>query len=384
MLIFCSVILNVFGIVAILFDQTDFLGKECVDSETSTAQIQEHVERIISPELARQGWIALFDGHSLFGWRVESSANWQVKDGQLFATSGQPGLIRTASQFSNFNLYLEYVCAENAEADLFLRTSPRPADDMSNGYRVKLKADDSGEVQKMNVACVGDQFTVHVNGQLVQQFADAKLGRGYVGLKFSSGTVRFRQVRLQPVSLQPIFQKDQTDSWTSHGNITVDFQDQAMVIKGGPGYIESTSSYANFVWQGQCWISSGGNSGVFYRCIPGENTNGYESQIDNSVTGTDKPGNCGTGGIFRRKDARRIVAQDEVWLTKTIVAEGPHVAVWVDGYQVTDWTDQRKADPNPRRGRRLDGGTLMLQGHDDQTTVKFKDVKVVELDPRHR
>ena len=150
MLIFCSVILNVFGLAANLFDQADFLDKEDVDSEISTSQIQENVERIISPELARQGWIALFDGHSLFGWRVESSANWQVKDGQLFATSGQPGLIRTASQFSNFNLYLEYVCAENAEADLFLRTSPRPADDMSNGYRVKLKADDSGEVQKMN------------------------------------------------------------------------------------------------------------------------------------------------------------------------------------------------------------------------------------------
>ena len=29
-----------------------------------------------------------------------------------------------------------------------------------------------------------------------------------------------------------------------------------------------------------------------------------------------------------------------------IVADGPHFSVWVNGYQVTDWTDDRKPDKN--------------------------------------
>ena len=46
------------------------------------------------------------------------------------------------------------------------------------------------------------------------------------------------------------------------------------------------------------------------------------------------------------------MADDLKWFYKTIVADGPHVAVWVNGYQVTDWTDTRPADPNPRKGLR--------------------------------
>ena len=60
------------------------------------------------------------------------------------------------------------------------------------------------------------------------------------------------------------------------------------------------------------------NSGIFFRCIPGDITNGYESQIHNGFKDGDrsKPADCGTGGIFRRQNARRVVADDFQWFPK--------------------------------------------------------------------
>ena len=77
-----------------------------------------------------------------------------------------------------------------------------------------------------------------------------------------------------------------------------------------------------------------------------------------------------------------MVSEDKQWLTKTLIAEGAHISVWVNGYQVTDWTDKRQPDENPRRGLRLEAGTIILQGHDPTTDVSFRDFQIQELPAR--
>ena len=91
---------------------------------------------------------------------------------------------------------------------------------------------------------------------------------------------------------------------------------------------------------------------------------------------------AGPAGYFRRVDARRVNADDNQWFAKTIIAIGPHFAVWVNGYHVTDWTDQRKPHANPRKGLRLEPGTIMFQGHDPTTDVLMREIKVREISPR--
>ena len=112
--------------------------------------------------------------------------------------------------------------------------------------------------------------------------------------------------------------------------------------------------------------------------------NGYESQIQNLFKNNDpsQPVDCGTGGIFRRANARRVNAVDQTWFTKTIIATGPHVSVWVNGYQVTDWSDTRKPDRNPRRGLRLEKGSSIFQGHDPTTDILLKNIRAKEIAPR--
>ena len=66
----------------------------------------------------------------------------------------------------------------------------------------------------------------------------------------------------------------------------------------------------------------------------------------------------------------------------TLVATGSHMATWVNGRQVSDWTDTRPADANPRKGLRLEAGTLSLQGHDPTTDLLFRALKIAEVPMR--
>ena len=56
------------------------------------------------------------------------------------------------------------------------------------------------------------------------------------------------------------------------------------------------------------------------------------------------------------------------------------MAAWVNGVQVSSWYDDREADENPRKGRRTDPGTLMLQGHDPSTDALIRQFQVVAFD----
>jgi hypothetical protein len=126
------------------------------------------------------------------------------------------------------------------------------------------------------------------------------------------------------------------------------------------------------------------NSGIFFRCIPGDVMMGYECQIHNGLKNGDRgqPEDCGTGGFFRRQSARRVVADDLAWFHLTLVADGPHMAAWVNGYQVSDWIDTRPPDANPRKGLRLEPGTVMIQGHDPTTDIFFRNLQIGELAKR--
>jgi hypothetical protein len=236
----------------------------------------------------------------------------------------------------------------------------------------------------MRVVIDGDRGDVFINGHRVNQFDAGDLGRGFIGLQFSKGPIRFRNLFLRPLNLQPMLDGKSLDQWVDdragHSRFTID--DGKLHMQSGPGQLESKQTLADFVLNASIKTNAPGlNSGIFFRCIVGEKMNGYESQIQNQMIDGDPtpPQDCGTGGIFRRQNARRIVASDGQWFYKTIVAVGPHISVWVNGYQVTDWTDKRKPHLNPRKGRRLQAGSLMLQGHDPTTDILIGEINAVEL-----
>src|SRR5262249_15973253 len=148
------------------------------------------------------------------------------------------------------------------------------------------------------------------------------------------------------------------------------------------GDLFTEKHFDDFVLQLECKTNGKAlNSGVFFRCVPDQYQNGYEAQIQNAYFGNDrtKPIDYGTGAIYRRLPARKVVSNDSEWFTMTVAASGPHIATWVNGYQTVDWTDERKAHDNPRQGLRTARGHLSIQGHDPTTDLLFRNIRIAEL-----
>jgi len=364
---------------------------------------------LLPDDLVQRGWIQLFDGETLFGWQTVGHAEWQVTDGVVRTTGDKPGFLMTTSEFADYELSVEFLASNDTNSGIFLRTPLAPTDPSTDCYELniapadnpfptgglvarkkiepqKVAGDQAGEWHTFLVTASGGTLTIDLDGERVLVYDDPKpVALGHIGLQSNQGAVAFRNVRLRPLGLKSIFNGQDLTGWNTKQRMNAEFsvtESGELHVKNGRGQLESDGQYANFVLQLECRVNGDGlNSGIFFRSIPGQFVQGYESQISNTTKGGDRnqPADFGTGGIYRRKPARRVVANDGEWFAKTLIANGPRIAVWVDGFQVTDWVDERPASDNPREGKRLAAGTLAIQAHDPTTDFFFRNVRIVEL-----
>lgn len=362
----------------------------------------------LSPDELNDGWILLFDGETDFGWHAAKKADWKVVDGAITVSSGEPGLLATTSEFADYELKLEFRAPRGTNSGVFLRTPEIPTDPAQDCYELNIADPDTSpfytgsfvgrqkaseylhreDWQSFEVTAQGGHFVVKVDGQQVLDYTDARpLARGRIGLQLNKGAVAFRNIKLKPLGLKSIFNGRDLTGWTVFPGKKSVFSvtpEGYLNVKNGSGQLESTAQYGDFVLQLEI-ISNGKflNSGIFFRCIPGQPTQGYESQIHNGfLLDRTRPVDYGTGAIYRRQKARKVVADDFEWFHKTIIVAGNHLAAWVNGYQVSDFTDQRPAHESPREGSRLAPGTLSIQGHDPTTDLSFRNLRIAEMPAR--
>lgn len=385
----------------------------------------------LTPWELPDGWISLFDGESLYGWEAGSKANWKAEGGVISVSSGEPGLLCTTIEFGDYILKVDFRSHKGTNSGVFLHTPLVPKDPANDCYELNIadpsispfptgsfvkrqKATgtyDSSEWKTFEVTVQGGHVVVKVDGQQALDYTDPKpLGRGRIGLQLNSGPVEFRNIKLKPLGLKSIFNGRDLTGWKPFpdqaSKFTVTPAGVAVVkngrpdgstekpvykyvtevgeinVKNGRGQLESEGQYGDFVLQFQVYSNGKHlNSGVFFRSIPGEFSNGYECQIQNGYKDHDrtKPIDCGTGGFYRRQDARKVLTDDFEWNSITLAVSGKHMAAWANGIQVSDWTDPREPNDNPRKGLRLAPGTLILQGHDPTTDLSFRKLNVVEL-----
>ncbi|MGE3408191.1 MAG: DUF1080 domain-containing protein [Pirellulales bacterium] len=360
----------------------------------------------LTPDEMAKGWILLFDGESTFGWKAATDANWNVADGAITVSEGTKGLLNTTSQFADYVFKADFRASAETNSGIFLRTPPIPTDPAKDCYELNIAAPaispfptgsfvgrqrsggqhDLTQWHSYEVAAQGAQITVKLDGETVLDYTDPHpLARGHIGLQYNAGPVEFRNIKLKPLGLRSIFNGKDLSGWkelAGKASVYSVTSEGYLHVENGDGQLESEESYGDFVLQLEA-ISHGEhlNSGIFFRSIPGDFKLGYEFQIQNGYKDGDrnKPLDCGTGGFYRRQDARRVVSNDHEWFAMTLVADGPHMAGWVNGFPVSDWTDTRKPDANPRKGLRVEAGTLSIQGHDPTTNLSFRNLRIVEL-----
>lgn len=394
-------------------------------------------QQLLTEEQIRDGWIQLFDGETLFGWESTSDANWKVEDGAITVSDGEPGFLMTTSEFADYELHIEFKAPESTNSGVFLRTPLKPKDPTKDCIEVNIAPRDNpfptpslvgrlktpikngglirevpgqgyrrvdsknipdpwdGQWHALDIMLNGTACEVALDDVVLSDYfseernygslSDDSVRRGRIGLQFREGPIAFRNIRIKARGMKPIFNGKNLDGWNTKLAQASKFAvtDAAELhVTNGSGQLESNDSYGDFLMQFQCKTNGDHlNSGMFFRCIPGERMNGYECQIHNGLKDGDpaKPADGGTGGIYRRVPARKVMSRDHEWFGVTVLADGPHIATWVNGVQVVDWTDTRPKHKNPRNGLRLEPGTFCIQGHDPTTDLLFRDLRILEL-----
>lgn len=364
----------------------------------------------LTPQGIADGWLLLFDGDTLFGWAPRGQAQWEVADGTIRHKAGSgAGYLSTTTEFADFDLHAEFWIDDKANSGVFLRCPTRGDITSANAYEVNIfdphekwptgsineiaRTSDTpkttGQWNTYDLTAQGDHLVVKLNGKTTVDVRDGKHARGTIALQnlTGEGAVRFRNLKLRPLALKSIFDGKDLTGWTvlpGHKSVYSVTPEGWLNVKNGNGDLQSEGEYGDFVFQLD--IFSNGthlNSGVFFRALKGQFWSGYEAQIRNQWQGDDrtKPVDYGTGGIYNRQPARRVVSSDREWFTMTIVAHGPHLATWVNGFPVADYTDARPPNNNARQGYRAQAGVLSLQGHDPTTDLSFRNLRIAELPP---
>ncbi len=133
--------------------------------------------------------------------------------------------------------------------------------------------------------------------------------------------------------------------------------------------------FKNFELQLDIKVYAKSNSGVYFHTEYQETgfpNKGYEVQVNNTHRDPKKG-----AGLYSVKDNFEAPAKDEEWYTMTVKVEGKHVQTFVNGKQIVDYTEEENPErPANMKGRLITHGTFALQGHDPDSKVMYKNIKV--------
>lgn len=172
---------------------------------------------------------------------------------------------------------------------------------------------------------------------------------------------------------RPLFNGKDFTGWEQVGKALWSVKDRVIVGSSDPanpgtGWLVTKKEYGDFRLRLQFWITPGGNSGVAIRDpsrARGPRTPahmGYEIQILDVAHAVNP-----TGSIYDVAPAPDGKIKSGQWNEFLITCRGSHIEVALNGEKVAE------AD-NDRSGR----GTIGLQMHSKNMTVKFKDLEIEE------
>lgn len=334
------------------------------------------------------GWILLFDGESTFGWTGKAEA----KAGMLHVARG--GKLDFVAVLPLGEAVCEVKgCRVDASSRLY---SP-----VDTEQRLSAFVDPAGDESFTTISATrdrakDDKLVIEVRNVTDKSRPVSKLELGgpaipegwRLRIEGLSERGQIKGVKFRPTKPAAIFNGKDLAGWKvfkdekrakSTWDVTAAGE---LALKNGPGDLQTEKQYDNFLLQLECKTNGAAlNSGVFFRCIANQYQNGYEMQIQNAYENGDrtKPKDFGTGAIYRRVPARKVVSNDKEWFAMTLLAHGPNIATWVNGYPVLNWKDERAPNDNPRQGLRTAKGHLSIQGHDPTTDILFRNLRVVEV-----
>ena len=178
-----------------------------------------------------------------------------------------------------------------------------------------------------------------------------------------------------------LFNGKDLGGWTPNENPeSWSVKDGALVVKGPRShlfYSGETEPFVDFELEAVVMTMPNSNSGIYFHTQPqptGWPKYGFECQVNNTYKDPQKTASL--YGVVKITDAP---ARDNEWFTINIRVEGKHVVIKVDGNLVTDYTEPDDAVAGEDFTRVVDRGTFALQGHDPDSEVHYKSIRVRRL-----
>ncbi len=390
---------------------------------------------------APEGFVALFNGKDLSGWkglvenppkRAKMSADelakaqvkadqimrdhWKVIDGVLYF-DGKGQSLCTRKDYQNFELYVDWKIEKHGDSGIYLRGSPQVQiwdtaqwPEGSGGlYNNKINpskplvcADKPvGEWNTFHIIMRGDKVTVYLNDKLVVDNVVMEnywerdkpiYPIGQIELQSHHTPLYFRNIFIRELPNQePLFNgylfngKDKT-GWEIIGNKPDSWKVQDGILYtsgGGGGWISTTRQFADFKLELEFRVPPGGNSGVFLRTPRKGNPAyvGMEIQVLDDYAKEYEhlhPWQY-TGSIYGvQAPSMRVTKKANEWQKEIIECKGPHVKVILNGKEIINANLIDYMDQTATHpGLSRRRGYIGLQTHTSR--VDFRNIKLTEF-----
>ena len=137
--------------------------------------------------------------------------------------------------------------------------------------------------------------------------------------------------------------------------------------------------FKNFHLKAEVRTEPNSNSGIYFHTAYQEASwpkKGFECQVNNTFVKDPRK----TGGLYGVKDVMNTSpVPDREWFLYEIIVEGDHVVIKINGKTTTDWTQPEGFGPKTGDGRKIDHGTIALQGHDPGSKVCYRNIMIKPL-----
>ena len=190
--------------------------------------------------------IELFNGRDFSGWsyflgdppQAKMEDVWSVVDGTIHCEGNPKGYLRTLADFENYVLTLEWRFppgTRGGNSGVLVHTTDEQALNVwPRSFEAQLNKDNAGDIwvigttleidkpegriadrrhfnltdgsekplgewNKYEITCQGDELTIKVNGELVNQAHKLSQTKGAICLQSEGVPVEFRNIRLRPI-----------------------------------------------------------------------------------------------------------------------------------------------------------------------------------------
>jgi hypothetical protein len=378
---------------------------------------------------------SLFNGEDFTGWEgVGGKAEdcWKVADGLLQCTGEKGSWLRSAREYDDFNLRLDYQVSPGGNSGVYVRV---PADgnhhrkneeERPAGFEVQILDDEAkkhrnlkdyqytgsiydiagaeqhvgrspGEWNTLEINCRGHHTSTIHNGVLIvdarpEDFPLLTLRKlsGYLGLQNHNTVVKFRNLRIgPPIDLETerqaehgfvsIFNGKDLTGW--EGNLDIWKVENGMMVGDSPGirrneFLATEKSYGDFELRLDFKLHGGvGNSGIQFHSQRVPNSSamiGYQADIGQNYWG------C----LYDEHRRNKILVQappelDEVlkkddWNSYVIRAAGGHIVLKINGLTTVNYIEPDENIPQ--------SGIIAPQVHSGPPMrIDFRNIRIKEL-----